>query len=150
MARPTALAIPRESATVLSSPQIELTLTKGTSGHLDTVRDTVFRVTRGDGTDLSELLQVVHLDVVARQMEHDVLQSATASSAILITTVRGKGDARMTVGKDESISVEPFGVFSGKVHVSSPEDMGCWCHSLSRVRMERAENMSGHTMGAPG
>lgn len=77
IARPTALAIPKLSVGVTKSTGSLHTLTKRTGGDFDTVGDTVLGVTWGDGTDLSELLQVVHLDIVAREVEHDVLQSAT-------------------------------------------------------------------------
>jgi hypothetical protein len=73
MARPTALAIPIYEPCSCYNAQT-LTLTERTGGNLDTVSDTVFRVTWGDGTDLSELLEVVHLDVVARKVKHDVLE----------------------------------------------------------------------------
>ena len=76
MARPTALAIPEVSLGYFETG-VPPTLTKRTGGDLNTLGDTVLGVTRGDGTDLSELLEVVHADLVAGQVEHDVLQSAT-------------------------------------------------------------------------
>jgi len=61
--------------------QTRPTLTKRTSGDLDTIGDTVLRVTGGDRADLSELLQVVHGDLVAREVEHDVLEGASAGQS---------------------------------------------------------------------
>jgi len=89
MARPTALAIPDEVSTLLLCRFCERTLTERTGGDLDTVGDTVLGVTWGDGTDLTELLEVIHGDLVAGKVEHDVLQSTTETRQ-LRSVIRGK------------------------------------------------------------
>ena len=53
------------------------TLTEGTGGDLDTVSDTDLGVTGGDGVDLSEVLEVIHGELVATEVEQDVLEDTT-------------------------------------------------------------------------
>jgi hypothetical protein len=53
------------------------TLSERTGGDLDTVSDTNLGVTRGDGVDLSEVLQVVHGQLVTTEVEQDVLEDTT-------------------------------------------------------------------------
>lgn len=89
-------------------------------------------MTRGDRADLSELLEVVERDLVAREVEHDVLQGAGVS-----------------VGQDESVSVEPLGVLGREVHVSGPEDVSGRGHALG-VSAARTSRVSALTIGAPG
>jgi hypothetical protein len=56
------------------------------------------------------------------------------------------GDSRMTVGKDESVTVEPFRVLGTIFHVSRPQDVGSWSHSLA----DELRYLTVLTMGAPG
>jgi hypothetical protein len=51
-------------------------LTERTGGDLDTGSDVDFGVTRGDGVDLTESLEVIHGDLVTKEVKHDVLQGA--------------------------------------------------------------------------
>lgn len=53
------------------------TLSERTGGDLDTVSDTDLGVTRGDGVDLSEVLQVVHGQLVSTEVEQDVLENTS-------------------------------------------------------------------------
>jgi hypothetical protein len=53
------------------------TLSERTGGNLDTVSDTNLGVTGGDGVDLSEVLQVVHGQLVTTEVEQDVLEDTT-------------------------------------------------------------------------
>jgi hypothetical protein len=88
------------------------TLTQRSSGDLDSVRHADLGVTRGDAVQLPERLQVVHLDLVTHQVEHDVLQSTSVS-----------------VGEDESVSVVPLRVGRRGLHDLGPEDVGDGGHS---------------------
>lgn len=56
---------------------IRETLTQGTSGNLDTIGMTRFWVTRGQRTNLTEVLQVVKGEFVAAKMEQNILQCAS-------------------------------------------------------------------------
>ena len=83
------------------------THTERTSGDFDTVRNKVFRVTRGHGVPLSEVLQVVVRDGrVASQVHQRVLQHAT-----------------VTGRQDKSVSVRPREVFRVVVHRFSVQDV---------------------------
>jgi hypothetical protein len=53
------------------------TLTEGTGSDLNTVSDTNLGVTGGDGVDLSEVLEVIHGELVATEVEQDVLEDTT-------------------------------------------------------------------------
>lgn len=64
-------------------------LTQWTRSNLDTISNTDFRMTRGDRVELSKLLEVLERDLVAKQVEDGVLQSAS-----------------VPVGEDEAIPVE--------------------------------------------
>ena len=76
MARPTALAIPvREQSRQRAGA--ELTLTERSGGDLNAVCDVGLGVTGCDRVHLTELLEVVHGDLEAGEVEEDVLQSAT-------------------------------------------------------------------------
>jgi len=88
------------------------TLTKRTGCDLDTLGNTCFRVTWGDGVDLSERLEVVHRDLVACEVEHNVLKGTC-----------------VTVREDESVSVVPLWVLSIVVHESGPKNVCYRSHS---------------------
>jgi len=70
-----------------------------------------------------------------------------------VSVIRGSRvravSSRVTVGEDESVSVEPLGVLGREVHVSGPEDVSSRSHAL-RVSMVRHHLLGGLTMGAPG
>ena len=53
------------------------TLAEGTSGDLNTVSVSGLRVTRGQGANLTEGLQIIQRELETKQMEHDVLESTT-------------------------------------------------------------------------
>ena len=53
------------------------TLAKRTSRDLNTIRVSSLRVTRGQGVNLTELLEVVQGELVAEEVEEDVLERAT-------------------------------------------------------------------------
>lgn len=52
-------------------------LTKGTSGDLDTIGVSSLGVTRGQGAELAEALEVVEGQLETEQVQEDVLQGAT-------------------------------------------------------------------------
>ena len=54
------------------------TLAKRASRDLNTIRVASLRVTRGQGVNLTELLEVVQGELVAEEVEEDVLERATA------------------------------------------------------------------------
>ena len=58
------------------------TLAKRTSRDLNTIRVSSLRVTRGQGVNLTELLEVVQGELVAEEVEEDVLKRATVSGSI--------------------------------------------------------------------
>lgn len=62
-----------------------LTLTKGTSGNLNTGGNTNFGVTGGDRVNLTELLEVLHRDFVASKVKKNVLESTTGKHQRLAT-----------------------------------------------------------------
>ena len=53
------------------------TLAKRASRDLNTIRVSSLRVTRGQGVNLTELLEVVQGELVAEEVEEDVLERAT-------------------------------------------------------------------------
>ena len=59
--------------------------------------------------------------------------------------------SRMPVGQDKSVTVEPFRILRAKVHVSGPEDMSGWRHTLC-ISMSLPSEPTGCelTIGAPG
>ena len=57
-----------------------LTLTKWAGGDLYSVCDTEFGMTGSDGVDLSERFEVVHRDLVTREVKHDILQRTSVLS----------------------------------------------------------------------
>lgn len=102
------------------------TLAEGAGGDLDTVRDTNLGVTGGDRVDLSERLEVVHRDVVARQVEHDVLQGAGVA-----------------VGQHESVPVHPLGVLGVELHVLGPQHVRGRSHTLGNEQRTGSVRLSG-------
>lgn len=64
-------------------------------------------MSRRFGTQLPELRQVVFRDVVARQMEHRVLEGAGVA-----------------VAQDESVAVDPGRVLAGIFHRRRPQQVG--------------------------
>jgi hypothetical protein len=133
------------------------TLTKRTSGDLDTLSDTGFWVTRGDGVDLSECLEVIHGDLVACEVEHDVLEGTSVCQWICPKALEQRDqnmrhlserrNSRVSVGENESVSVEPLWALAVVGHEAGPKHVGDGCHSLlfsGGVAWVR------HTMGAPG
>lgn len=61
-------------------------LSEGASGDLDTVGVTSFRVTRSQGVELTELLEVVHRELVAQEVEEDVLKRAAVEYSVSLTS----------------------------------------------------------------
>ena len=82
-------------------------LTQRSRSHLDPISHPNLGVSRGDTVQLSERLEVFHRDLVTHEVEHDVLERTGVA-----------------VGEDESVSVVPLGVFGGRLHDLSPEDVG--------------------------
>lgn len=110
-----------------------LTLTKGTSGNLNTGGNTNFGVTGGDRVNLTELLEVLHRDFVASKVKKNVLESTTGTSTISHCTsylVYASDYLRMTVRKDESVPVNPLGVLGVEPHKSGEEHVGSRGHTL--------------------
>lgn len=102
-----------------------LTLTKGTSGHLDTVSDAELGVARGDRVDLAEALEVVHAQLVAEEVEHNVLERAGVS-----------------VGEDKPVAVVPLRVLGVGLEEARPQNVGGRGHAhrrtgVARVGLER-------------
>ena len=64
-----------------------------------------------------------------------------------VSVIRGSRvravSSRVTVGEDESVSVEPLGVLGREVHVSGPEDVSSRSHAL-RVSMVRHHLLETH------
>ena len=58
------------------------TLTKRTGGELDAIRMASFRVTRGQGIELTELLEIVQGELVAQKVKEGVLQRTTIRESI--------------------------------------------------------------------
>jgi hypothetical protein len=83
------------------------TLAEGTSGDLNAGGVVGLGVTRGLGVDLAEVLEVVHGEVVAEEVEQGVLQNTA-----------------MAVGEDEAVTVEPLGVLGVEPHELVKEHMG--------------------------
>lgn len=75
------------------------TLAKGTSGDLNAGGVVRLGVTGGLAVNLTEVLEVVHGEVIAEQVEQGVLQNAA-----------------MAVGEDEAVTVEPLGVLGVEPH----------------------------------
>jgi hypothetical protein len=71
-------------------------LTERSRSNLDPIGHTDLGVSRGNTVQLPKRLEVFHRDLVAHQVEHDVLERTGVS-----------------VGEDESVSVVPLGVFRG-------------------------------------
>ena len=61
-------------------------------------------------------------------MEQDVLENTTDLLADVLFLQRG--DIRVTVGENESVSVPPLGGFTVEVHVPRVENVGNSSHSL--------------------
>lgn len=90
------------------------TLTKGTSGDLDTLGVTVFGVTWGLGVELTELLELLHGQVlVTEEVVEDVDESASVA-----------------VRKNESVTVDPLRVSGVHIHESM------WCGKDSHPSQE--------------
>ena len=83
------------------------TLTQRSRGNLDSISHPNLGVSRGNTVQLPKRLEVLHRDLVTHEVEHDVLERTG-----------------VTVGEDESVSVVPLGVFGGRLHDLSPEDVG--------------------------
>jgi hypothetical protein len=75
------------------------TLAERTSGDLNAGGVVGLRVTRSLAVDLTEVLEVVHGEVIAEQVEQGVLQ-----------------DTAVAVGEDEAVTVEPLGVLGVEPH----------------------------------
>ena len=75
------------------------TLTERASGDLNAGGVVGLGVTRGLAVNLTEVLEVVHGEVIAEQVEQGVLQNAA-----------------MAVGEDEAVAVEPLGVLGVEPH----------------------------------
>lgn len=58
------------------------TLAEGTSGDLDTVGDDVLGVAGGLTGDLAETLKVVHRELVASEVEEDVLERTAGVASV--------------------------------------------------------------------
>ena len=71
-----------------------------------------------------------------------------------LDTSAGKGwfvvsDARVSVGQNESVTVEPLGVLRAEVHVSGPEDVSGRSHTLA-VSAARKRGGEGLPSAHPG
>lgn len=105
------------------------TLAKRTGRDLNTIRVSSLRVTRGQGVNLTELLEVVQGELVAEEVEEDVLERATeafsgsdnvcvASKDLRVSTTTKSqesreiisGDRNAPVGENETIAVKPLRV----------------------------------------
>jgi hypothetical protein len=75
------------------------TLAERTSGDLNAGGVVRLGVTRGLAVDLTEVLEVVHGEVIAEQVEQGVLQNTAVA-----------------VGEDEAVTVEPLGVLGVEPH----------------------------------
>ena len=58
------------------------TLAEGAGGNLDTISVTGLRMPRSQGVNLTELLEIIHGELVAHEVEEDVLKRATVSGSI--------------------------------------------------------------------
>ena len=85
---------------------IRESLSKGTGGHLNTVRVVGFRMARRKRVKLTESLEVIHREFVAHQMQHNVQQGTC-----------------MTIGKHEAIPVNPSRVFRVGRHHPAPQQV---------------------------
>eukprot|EP00053_Salpingoeca_punica_P011021 m.98695 g.98695 ORF g.98695 m.98695 type:complete len:479 (-) comp15561_c0_seq1:53-1489(-) len=83
------------------------TLAERARGDLDTLGEVVLRVAGRLAADLAEVLQVLDGEVVAREVQHDVLQGAAVA-----------------VGEDEAVAANPVRVLGRVVHELAPEDVG--------------------------
>jgi hypothetical protein len=89
-----------------------------------------FRMSRSMTSKLTEPFQFIHRQFKSKQMEKDILQ--TASMSIPTLTCR-KDDVR----KNKSIPVQPVRVFRVEFHKFVPEDVTHGCHAHRCARMAR-------------
>ncbi len=75
------------------------TLAERAGGDLNALSVVRLRVTGGDGVDLTEVLQVVDGELVAKEVQQRVLEHAAVA-----------------VGKNEAVTVEPLGVLGVEPH----------------------------------
>ena len=72
------------------------TLAKRASRDLNTIRMSSLRVTRGQGVNLTELLEVVQGELVAEEVEEDVLERATAPDSAAARRPPSEKDLRVS------------------------------------------------------
>lgn len=97
---------------------IAKTLTKRPGGHFDTRGVMGFGMTRCYAVHLSEVLEIVHGDLVAEEMKEGILKHASVA-----------------VRKHKAISVEPAGILRVEGHELVEENMGHWGHAHGCARM---------------
>ena len=88
------------------------TLAERTGGDFDAVSDADFGVAGGDGVDLPKAFQVIHRDLVAGEVEHDVLERTSVA-----------------VGEDEAVTVDPLGVGRAEAEELGPQNVGDGSHA---------------------
>ena len=96
------------------------TLSQRPGRHLDARSIMSFGVAGGNAVHLTEVLQIVHADFVAEEMEQSILQHAS-----------------MAVGQHEAIPIDPVGVLWVEGHEFVEEDVGHRRHSHGRARVAR-------------
>ena len=95
-------------------------LSERSSRHLDTGRIVRLRVARRYAVDLAEVLEVVHAELVAEEVEEGILQHASVA-----------------IGQHEAIPIEPRRILRVEGHELVEEDVGHRGHAHGRTRVAR-------------
>ncbi len=93
-------------------------LSERAGGGFDTGCVTVFRVSRGLGVELTELLQVLDGQVVTGQMQQGIDQHGAVA-----------------VGQHETIAIRPIRIARVMLHIIVPEHLGDVGHAHGRARV---------------
>ena len=95
-------------------------LSERSSRHFDAGRIVRLRVAGSYAVDLAEVLEVVHAEFVAEEVEESILQHASVA-----------------IGQDETVPIEPRRVLRVEGHELVEEDVGHRGHAHGRTRVAR-------------
>jgi hypothetical protein len=121
---------------------IAKTLAKRTSGDLDTGSIMGFRMTRSNAADLAKVFQIVHGQLVAKEMQQSILKHA--SMAVSDCGVGSNSSRRVAdLRQNEAITIDPVGILGIEGHEFIEEHMGDGSKTHRSSRMTRVGFESG-------